>query len=44
MGDREYGYAVRKEDGTLLRTLNEGLKRLMKSEHWDALTRGYMGR
>lgn len=42
MGDREYGYAVRKEDGALLRKLNEGLKRLMKSEHWDVLKRAYI--
>lgn len=42
MGDREFGYAVRKEDAEFLRKLNEGLKKLMKSSYWDELKRTYI--
>jgi polar amino acid transport system substrate-binding protein len=42
MGDREFGYAVRKEDTELLKKLNEGLKRLMKSPYWEELKKAYI--
>jgi len=42
MGDREYGYAVRKEDTEFLKKLNEGLKKLMKSPYWDELKKTYI--
>ncbi|MCD6472882.1 basic amino acid ABC transporter substrate-binding protein [Candidatus Aerophobetes bacterium] len=37
-----YGYAVRKEDKEFKETLNEGLRRLMKSPKWDELISKYM--
>ncbi|MEA1963755.1 MAG: basic amino acid ABC transporter substrate-binding protein [Candidatus Aerophobetes bacterium] len=37
-----YGYAVRKEDKELKRMLNEGLRKLMKSDKWDELIAKYM--
>jgi len=42
MGDREYGYAVRKEDTEFLKKLNEGLKKLMISPYWDELKKTYI--
>jgi polar amino acid transport system substrate-binding protein len=42
MGDREFGYAVRKEDTEFLKKLNEGLKRLMKSPYWMELRKTYI--
>jgi len=36
-----YAYAVRKEDTELLETLNEGLKKLMASPHWQELKTKY---
>jgi polar amino acid transport system substrate-binding protein len=42
MGDREFGYAVRKEDTEFLKKLNEGLKRLMKSPYWGELRKTYI--
>jgi len=42
MGDREFGYAVRKEDTEFLKKLNEGLKRLMKSPYWEELRKKYI--
>jgi polar amino acid transport system substrate-binding protein len=42
MGDREYGYAVRKEDTEFLKKLNEGLKKLMKSPYWHELKKAYI--
>ena len=35
--DVSYGYAVRKQDAELLKTLNEGLKRLKASPYWSEL-------
>jgi polar amino acid transport system substrate-binding protein len=35
--DTNYGYAVRKDDDELLKTLNEGLDRLKASPYWDEL-------
>jgi len=37
--DVNYGYAVRKEDNQLHKTLNEGLKRLQASPEWDRLVK-----
>jgi polar amino acid transport system substrate-binding protein len=37
--DVEYGYAVRKEDTKLREMLNEGLRRLKASAHWNELTK-----
>ncbi|HBB17701.1 MAG TPA: amino acid ABC transporter substrate-binding protein [Syntrophus sp. (in: bacteria)] len=42
MSDREFGYAVRKEDTEFLKKLNEGLKRLMKSIYWEELRKTYI--
>jgi polar amino acid transport system substrate-binding protein len=42
MSDREFGYAVRKEDTDFLKKLNEGLKRLMKSPYWEELRKTYI--
>lgn len=42
MSDREFGYAVRKEDTEFLRKLNEGLKILMKSPYWEELRKTYI--
>ncbi len=42
MPDELYGYAVRKEDTELLKKLNEGLKRLMKSPYWKELKGKYI--
>ena len=36
-----YGYAVRKDDTELLKTLNKGLKKLMASDEWNALLAKY---
>ena len=44
MSDREFGYAVRKEDTEFLKKLNEGLKRLMKSPYWEDLKKAYIDR
>lgn len=41
MPDENFGYAVRKEDTELLETLNEGLRRLMASPHWEELQKKY---
>jgi polar amino acid transport system substrate-binding protein len=41
MKKESFGYAVRKEDTELLKTLNEGLRRLMKSPRWDELLEKY---
>jgi polar amino acid transport system substrate-binding protein len=41
MKPESFGYAVRKEDEKLLETLNEGLRRLMKSPYWDELVNKY---
>jgi polar amino acid transport system substrate-binding protein len=37
--DVNYGYAVRKEDDALQKTLNEGLARLKASPYWDELVK-----
>lgn len=42
MSDREFGYAVRKEDTALLGKLNQGLKKLMKSPYWEELRKTYI--
>ena len=42
MEDEEFGYAARKEDQELLKKINEGLKRLMKSLYWAELTKKYI--
>lgn len=42
MSDREFGYAVRKEDAEFLKKLNEGLKKLMKSPYWEELRKTYI--
>ncbi len=42
MGDREFAYAVRKEDAELLKKLNEGLKKLMKAPYWEELRKTYI--
>jgi len=42
MSDKEFGYAVRKEDTEFLKKLNEGLKKLMKSHYWDELKKIYI--
>lgn len=44
MSDKDYGYAVRKEDAALLKKLNEGLKRLMQSPYWVELKKTYIDR
>ena len=41
MPDEEFAYAVRKEDTQLLKTLNEGLKKLMASPYWEELKKKY---
>ncbi len=41
MPDEEFGYAVRKEDAELLKTLNEGLKQIMASPVWEELKAKY---
>ena len=41
MPEEEFGYAVRKEDGELLKTLEEGLKEIMASPEWDELKKKY---
>ena len=41
MPDENFGYAVRQEDTELLKTLNEGLKRLMASPYWEELQKKY---
>jgi polar amino acid transport system substrate-binding protein len=42
MPDEEFGYAVRKEDTALLKKLNDGLKRLMKTPYWKELKAKYI--
>jgi polar amino acid transport system substrate-binding protein len=42
MSDREFGYAVRKEDSEFLKKLNQGLKKLMKSPYWEELRKTYI--
>jgi polar amino acid transport system substrate-binding protein len=44
MQDDFFGYAVRKEDTELLRKVNEGLKKLMRSPYWAELKRTYIGK
>jgi polar amino acid transport system substrate-binding protein len=41
MPEEEFGYAVRKEDGELLKTLDEGLKDIMASPEWEELKKKY---
>jgi polar amino acid transport system substrate-binding protein len=41
MPEEEFGYAVRKEDAELLKTLNEGLKQIMASPAWEELQKKY---
>jgi polar amino acid transport system substrate-binding protein len=41
MPEEEFGYAVRKEDEELLKTLNEGLKKIMASPVWEELKAKY---
>jgi len=41
MKDEKFGYAVRKEDEELLKTLNEGLKQLMADPYWEELLKKY---
>jgi len=41
MPEEEFGYAVRKEDEELLKTLNEGLKQIMGSPVWEELKAKY---
>jgi polar amino acid transport system substrate-binding protein len=41
MPSEEFGYAVRKEDNDLLNKLNEGIKKLMASPHWEELKKKY---
>lgn len=41
MESEEFGYAIRKEDTQLIKDMNEGLKRLMASDHWKALIKKY---
>ncbi len=41
MPNEDFAYAVRKEDKELLKTMNEGLHRLMASPYWDELIKKY---
>jgi polar amino acid transport system substrate-binding protein len=41
MPEEEFGYAVRKEDVELLKTLNDGLKQIMASPVWEELKAKY---
>lgn len=41
MPEEEFGYAVRKEDEELLKTLNEGLKQIMATPVWEELKAKY---
>jgi polar amino acid transport system substrate-binding protein len=41
MHSESFGYAVRKEDKELLKTLNEGLRKLMDSPYWEELKAKY---
>jgi polar amino acid transport system substrate-binding protein len=41
MPEEEFGYAVRKDDAELLKTLNEGLKQIMASPVWEELKAKY---
>lgn len=41
MPDEEFAYAVRPEDTDLLKTVNEGLKKLMASPEWEKLKAKY---
>jgi len=41
MPEEEFGYAVRKEDAELLKTLNEGLEQIMASPVWEELKAKY---
>jgi polar amino acid transport system substrate-binding protein len=41
MPEEEFGYAVRKDDAALLKTLNEGLAKIMASPTWDELKKKY---
>ncbi|HEY3275052.1 MAG TPA: ABC transporter substrate-binding protein [Syntrophorhabdaceae bacterium] len=42
MTEEMFGYAVRKEDTELLKKVNEGLRRLMKSPYWTELKKIYI--
>lgn len=41
MDPEDFGYAVRKEDTELLKTLNDGLKEIKASPKWDELVKKY---
>ncbi len=41
MPNEDFAYAVRKADKELLKTMNEGLHRLMASPYWDELIKKY---
>jgi polar amino acid transport system substrate-binding protein len=41
MDAEEFGYAFRKEDAELLKTFNEGLKKIMASPMWEELKKKY---
>jgi polar amino acid transport system substrate-binding protein len=41
MKEENFAYGVNKEDAELLKTLNEGLKKLMASPYWDELIKKY---
>lgn len=41
MPEEEFGYAVRKEDTELLKTINEGLQEIMASPMWEELQKKY---
>jgi polar amino acid transport system substrate-binding protein len=41
MPEEEFGYAVRKDDAELLKTLNEGLAKIMASPTWGELKKKY---
>lgn len=44
MAEETFGYAVRKEDTELLKKVDEGLRRLMKSPYWAELKKTYIER
>lgn len=41
MPEEEFGYAVRKDEAELLKTLNDGLKQIMASPMWGELQKKY---
>ena len=41
MKDENFAYGVNKEDAELLKTLNEGIKKLMASPYWNELVEKY---